>query len=190
MGKVVFAVGIRGVGKSSIIQGVLKKNPNIKVLNFGDEMLRICIEKGVAKDRDDLRKIPNDVYLKVKEETWNHLASQKTDLIIDTHVFVEHTGRYIPGLPLESVKKFKDLRGLFYIDVDNDTLRARSQKDKRRIREGMNDLQINNYRYANISALAYYSTSLNIPFYIVFNEDGKLDQAVKIFNDHLKDAFA
>ena len=189
MGRAIIVVGIRGVGKSSVLNKVVKKYKGVRQLTFSDTMLEVCKEKGLAEDRDDLRKIPYDTYVNIKRETWDRRAGQKDDIIIDTHAFVEHTGRYVPGLPEESIRKFKNLCGLFFIDVDNDTIRARSERDKTRIREGHTDLELNNWRYANLAALSYYSTSLNIPLYVIFNEDGKLDQTVETFISHLKDAF-
>ncbi len=189
MGKAVIVVGIRGVGKSSVMEGVVKKYKGVRQLTFSDYMLEICKEKGLAEDRDDLRKLPYEQYAEIKAETWDRLANQKDDIMIDTHAFVEHTGRYVPGLPQESMRKFKNLCGLFFIDVDNDTIRARSERDKTRIREGHTDLELNNWRYANLAALSYYSTALNIPLYVIFNEEGKLKQTVETFVYHLKDAF-
>ena len=188
MGKMIIVAGIRGVGKSSILEKVVKKFPNLRLVNFGEEMVQLWTKKGVKRTHDDLRKLPKPQQYEIKEETWKHLAAQKEDILLDTHVFVEHTGRYVPGLPAEDLKKVKGLCGFFYIDVNNDTLRKRAAKDHTRIREGMDDLELNNYRYSNISAMAYLSTALNIPFYIVYNEDGRLDQAVEIFANHLKEA--
>ena len=189
MGKIVIAVGIRGVGKSTIMEKVVGKTPGVKVVTYSDLMLEICKKKGMANNRDDLRKIPNTEYTKIREEVWHEIGAMKDNIIVDTHAFVEHTGRYIPGLPTPYVHKLKGLCGLFYVDADNDTIRTRSAKDHTRIREGKTDIELNNYRYANVAALAYHSTALNIPFYVIFNEDGKLDQAVEIFSNHLKDAF-
>ena len=189
LGKSVIVVGMRGVGKSTVLHKAVEKLDGVKIVNYGDVLLQLVVENNYAKNRDEMRMMPNPIQLKVNAETWSKLAQEEGSFMLDTHAFVEHTGRFIPGLPIEDVEKLKGLCGLFYLDADNDTIRSRAAKDHTRIREGQGDVEMNNYRYASISALSYLSTRLNIPLYIIQNKEGMLDQTVDIFVQHLHDAF-
>jgi len=189
LGMSVIVTGIRGVGKSTVIAKAVEKVAGVTVMNFGGTMLKLCTERGYATDRDAIRKLPSNIQEEVEEEVWKSFANQDGKVIIDTHVFVEHRGMYLPGLPANSVEKLVGLKGLFFIDIDNKTLRERAAKDKKRLREGHEDHELNDYRYANIAALSYLSTRLNIPLYIIQNKEGMLDQTVDIFIQHLHDAF-
>ncbi len=167
---------------------------NFKIVNFADVMIKISTEKGYIKDasHDLFRTLPTSMQNKIKDAAWDFISSQKEDVMVDTHAFVEHTGRFLPGLPMNDLKRLKGLCGLFCIDAPNETLRQRAARDHERIRPeivGMSDLTLNNYRYANISALSFISTTLDIPMYVIYNEDGKLSQAADLLESHMKDAF-
>ncbi len=170
---------------------IAPKFKNFKIMNFGEVMIQVCKEKGYLKEatHDNMRILPSATQKRIRKDAWDLIESQKENLLVDTHAFVEHTGLFLPGLPVEEINVLKGLCGLLCVDADNDTLRSRAARDKKRIRAGMNDLALNNYRNANTAALAYLSTHLNIPLYIIYNEDGKLDQAADVLEMHIRDAF-
>jgi adenylate kinase len=167
---------------------------NLKILNFAEVMIKVSQDKGYLKNatHDLLRTLPSALQNKIKEEAWTYISKQKEDVMIDTHAFVEHTGLFLPGIPLDQVRKLKGLCGLFCIDAPNETLRSRAAKDKARLRPeivSMADLTLNNYRSANIAALVSLSAELDIPFYIIYNEDGKLRETADLLEKHMHDAF-
>ncbi len=191
MGKIIIIVGIRGAGKSSLMGKIAPRFKNFKIMNFGEVMVHIAKDKGYIPDanHDNMRILSSALQNKIRSEAWELIANQKEDVMVDTHAFVEHTGLFLPGMPVAELTKLKGLCGLFCIDAPNDTLRSRAERDKKRIRAGMDDFALNNYRNANIAALAYLSTKFGIPLYLIYNEDGKLDAAADILEKHMLDAF-
>jgi adenylate kinase len=185
-GKVVIVVGARGSGKSSILAAVRGK---YKVVTIGDVLFRIAQREGIAKDRDSMRRLGNAAYDRLKLKAYTEIAAMGGNIILNTHATVEHDGRFIPGLPLLFIKRLKNIAGLFYIDVDQDSLLARYRRDKTRVREEEPAQVLLDNRGVSIATLSYYSAYLNIPIYIINNEDGKLQASRKKFLKHLKDAF-
>ncbi len=53
--KIIVSVGIPGVGKSAILQEVMKQAPHAAVVNYGDKMLEEASLSGIT--RDAMRKM-------------------------------------------------------------------------------------------------------------------------------------
>ncbi len=185
VGKFVIVVGTRGAGKSSVLESVPKK---YKVVNVGDFVLDIAKKEGLVDDRDTLRRLDKTTYDKLKQKAYKAITTMKGSVVLDTHATIQHKGRFIPGLPKYFMDKL-DVVGLFLIDADVDTLLLRAQKDKTRVREPEPKQVLLDNRSINLSTFSYYSSYLNIPIYIINNEEGKLQESRKKFKEHLEDAF-
>lgn len=104
----IILVSVPGGGKTTIMQIVKKKLPEIKIINYGDEMLKIAKEKYGITNRDEMRKkIPLKEYRKLQTEAAKNIAKIKEDIIIDTHLSIKMQGGYYPGLPEEAIKEIK-----------------------------------------------------------------------------------
>ena len=105
--KIIF-VAVPGSGKTTIMQLIKKQMPSIKIVNYGDEMLKIAFQRYGIKDRDEMRKkIPLNEYRKLQIEAAENISKIEEDVIIDTHVSIKMQGGYYPGLPEEAIKKIK-----------------------------------------------------------------------------------
>jgi adenylate kinase len=84
-------------------------------------------------------------------------------------------------------KYLRGLVGIVYIDATTDELLSRRSNDKLRIREAEDRMIIEMQRAIHAAMLAYYSIQLNIPIYVINNEENSLKESIKAFKNALKD---
>jgi Archaeal adenylate kinase len=101
-------VAVPGSGKTTIMNLVKQRLPDVKIINYGDVMLEIARQRFGIQHRDEMRKkIPVDEYRKIQEEAAEYIASLPGDVIIDTHASIKIIGGYYPGLPNRVISKLK-----------------------------------------------------------------------------------
>ncbi len=188
MKKLVIVLGSPSAGKTAIVSS-LSKDRRYKIINFGTVMYDLAIKKKFVKDRDKMRYLDLDKQTDLRDAAAEQVAKIDGNVVLDMHAVVEQHGRFFPGLPHYMMNHFRHISGLFYIDAETDDILARRKRDKTREREIESKWLIDTQRDINLSILSFYSTDLNIPLYIIDNEEGKLNQSVKTFKTHLEDAF-
>ncbi len=104
----VVLVAVPGAGKTTIIQLLKRKKPDIKVVNYGDYMFKIARDKYGIKDRDQIRtKLSLDEYRQVQLEAAKEIGKLKGDIVIDTHLAIKTKKGYYPGLPNDVAQELK-----------------------------------------------------------------------------------
>ncbi len=188
MKKLVIVLGTQGAGKTSVVDAI-KGNKKYTRVNLGDIMLSSGIKKNVLKDRDEIRYLDNDTITDLRTMAVAEVGKMDGCVILETQPSIEQHGRFFPGLPHYMMNHLKHLNALFYIDADTNSVLERRKKDTSRKREMEEAWLINTQRDINLAILSYYATELNIPLYVINNEEGQLQETRKQFMDHLKDAF-
>ncbi|MEA2089528.1 MAG: adenylate kinase [Thermoproteota archaeon] len=96
---------VPGGGKSTVLQLVKKRKPNVTIKNFGDFMFDLAKEKYNIQDRDDMRKLLSiDERRKLQYEAAEKLAKFE-HVIIDSHVAVKTSKGFYPGFPEDVLQK-------------------------------------------------------------------------------------
>lgn len=96
----IIVVAVPGGGKTTIMNYVKKRKPDVLIVNFGDYMFEIAKARFDVKDRDEMRrKIPVDEYRAIQEEAARRIAELKGDVLIDTHAAIKKPEGFYPGLP-------------------------------------------------------------------------------------------
>ncbi|MDE1868608.1 MAG: AAA family ATPase [Candidatus Micrarchaeota archaeon] len=187
--RVVIVAGSPGAGKTTLIKG-LASNPNVKIANMGTLMLEIAKRDGLADDRDKMRLLSNDRISALRDRAFAEVAAMKGHIVVDTHATVEANGRYVPGIPVEQVGRIKALRALVYIDSLTDDILERRKLDRSRDRESEDKIRIDDQRQINMSILSVISSSLNIPLYIIFNRQGRLEEGIAALKANVEEIFS
>lgn len=186
--KIVFVCGSPGAGKSSVINGIPANN-GYKIVNVGNLMEEVAIEKGYAKDRDELRFVSKERYDELQITVFRKISEMEGNIVLDTHATVEQNGRYMPGITFGKSAHLKSLAAFVYIDALTKDIEERRRGDKTRRRENERPELLDVQREINMSILSACSAYLDVPFYVIFNEHGKLENSVRELNVHLKDVF-
>jgi len=175
----VVVVGIPGVGKTSLLKRIVEiikdHNKSVSVNSFGSVMFDIAKANGI-NDRDELRKLPV-----IEQKNLQKIAAEKlamlTDdvVIIDTHVFINSTEGYYPGLP-EHVLKILKPTNFISVSAKPEEIYNRRMKDDTRNRDNISIDNIKkelDVQSGMISACAVLSGS---PVKHVLNREGHIDE--------------
>ncbi len=164
----VIVSGIPGVGKSTVIDMVVKKS-EYKVLNFGTLMFEMGRDLSLIENRDEIRKlaIPEQIDLQKKAAV---KLGQMDNIIIDTHMSIKSPKGYLPGLP-QWVLNELNISSYFLIESSpeeilkhrlNDPSRSRDEDKADDIKEQQ---EIN--RYYAIAYSVYSGATVNF----IYNPD-------------------
>ncbi len=188
MKKLAIVIGTPSSGKTSLVDSV-KNDRRYKIINLGDIMQDIAVREKYVKNRDKLRYLPMEKQEELRTKAVATVSRENGDVILDTHATVEQHGRFFPGLSFYMMTHLKHTVAIFYIDALTEHIIRRRKADKSRHREIEPEWLINTQRDINLAIASYYSTYLNIPLYLIVNEDGKLPSSIRDFRGKLEDAF-
>lgn len=120
----VIVTGTPGAGKSTLLSSIAE-DKNFTLVSVGTIMLEFASKDKFAAGRDDLRHKSNaEQYSELRNKAFAKIGALKGNVVVDTHgsIEAEGTGRYVPGLPMESLRLIKDLKGFIYVDAHTDRI--------------------------------------------------------------------
>ncbi len=176
-------MGLPGAGKTTVLKLFLERNPEFKVITYGDIMFEIAKQKFGIESRDDIRKkLSYNQQRKLQLEVEKQLIDiydREKNIILDTHCAVKTPYGYLPGLPLRLLSKLH-VKGLVLITADYSEIIKRREKDKdirKRDADSINELK--EHDYVNRSMLSTYAVISGAPIIILDNSQGKLEGTVE-----------
>lgn len=133
---------------------------------------------GAVKNRDEMRRLPVAQQRRLQEMAAKRIAEMKDSdvVIIDTHLFISTAEGYYPGLPMRLLT-IMNPTNLIMVAADPAQIADRRRNDPTRQRDSASpeaikgDLDISKMMIASCSILT------GAPFAIVYNDDGKVDEA-------------
>jgi adenylate kinase len=174
----IIALGVPGAGKTTVLKGL---KSDYKVVNYGDLMLEIEMKEFGIKHRDEMRKLPIEKQKLAQRLVAEALAKMHGKVILDTHCSVATPSGYYPGLPFEFLKLWK-VEALVYVTASVEELTSRRVNDPTRKRD-VDDIALHDSM--NRGFLAAYSAFTGAPAVVIFNHNGKLEEAVAKFQSLL-----
>lgn len=178
--KRVVVVGIAGVGKTSLLNSVVKKmrknDHKIVVCSFGTAMLDEAKKNGVT-NRDDIRRMTISEQKQLQNKAARFIMSQQFDiLIIDTHAFVKTDSGYYPGLP-ERVLRIFDPTNYVSVSAKPEEIYNRRMNDPTRKRDKVNLSVIKQELDLQAAMVSTYAIVSGAPVKPIVNREGKLNDA-------------
>lgn len=175
----IIVMGVPGAGKTTVLKGL---KTDYRIVNYGDLMLEIEKKEFGIKDRDEMRKLPIEKQRLAQKLVAKALAKMKGKVILDTHCSVSTPTGYYPGLPFEFLKLWP-VEALVYVTADVNDISSRRQSDPTRLRD-LDNIALHDQM--NKSYLAAYSAFSGAPAVIIYNNQGKLEEAVARLQSLLK----
>ncbi|NYT04986.1 MAG: adenylate kinase [Methanomicrobiales archaeon] len=181
MGKTVVITGVPGVGKTTVINGALaaleKEGVSYQSINFGTFMFEVASQEGIASDRDEMRRLDQDVQRRLQRSAAQGIAQIEGNIIVDTHCTVSTPKGYLAGLPEWVLRELKpDIFVL--VETDEDQILSRRLSDASRVRDMDGYMGIRDHQQFNRSIAASYAMYSGCTVKIVRNADFLLDKAV------------
>ena len=178
--KRVVVVGIPGVGKTSLLNSVVKKmrrnDHKIVVCSFGTAMLDEAKKNGVT-NRDDIRRMTISEQKQLQNKAARSIMSKQFDiLIIDTHAFVKTESGYYPGLP-ERVLRIFDPTNYVSVSAKPEEIYNRRMNDPTRKRDKVNISVIKQELDLQAAMVSTYAIVSGAPVKPIVNREGKLNDA-------------
>lgn len=173
-------VGIPGVGKTTVISRaaeLLNQKTKATVVVFGTLMFEEAKKKMGIKHRDEMRRMPVDEQRRLQEMAAQRIAEMKDDIVmVDTHLFINTTEGYYPGLPMRLLSIMKPTN-LVMVAADPQEIADRRKADETRQRDIISAENVQ--KELDISRVMVASCSIltGAPFAIIMNTDGKVDEA-------------
>jgi adenylate kinase len=179
--KVVVLTGTPGVGKSTVLQRALEEiEEEYEILNFGDMMLEVALERGVVKGRDEMRRLESDVQKDIQRMGGRKIAQvgKTKNVIVDTHATIKTPSGYLPGLPVWVLEELMP-NCIIVVEADPSEIADRRSTDETRKRDKEKLGQIEEHQLLNKAAAISYSIFSGATIAVVENHDDALDEASK-----------
>ncbi len=183
MDKLYIALGVNGVGKSTVIKEATK-DTGIQVVSFGELITDLMIKDGIATNRDELRKNADQAtWVKYQKLTAETIGRMQGNIVVDTHASVPSPHGYYPGLPPNVLGNFPIPPSvIFLVEASPEEIYVRRNKDSTRVRghefERGLDL-IRQHQDINRAFAAAYCASTGARLKIVQNNNDGLEQVIE-----------
>lgn len=176
--KVAVIAGVPGSGSTTVLNNALV-NLDYAHVNYGDVMLSIAKELGLADDRDSLRKLSPDVQKDVQKNAARNIRemSEESNIIVDTHCTVKTPMGFLPGLPKWVLEELKPDQFIL-IEADGDEILLRRINDTSRVRDVEKLAEINLHQQMNRAVSMAYAALTGATVKIIMNNDNRLDESV------------
>ena len=177
---VAIVVGIAGVGKSTVISRAAEllsqKNIKATIIVFGTLMFEESKKMGL-KNRDEMRKLSIEDQHLLQDKAAEKIAQMNEEiLIIDTHMFINTTEGYYPGIPSRLLEILKPSY-LIMIAADPAEIVRRRTTDNTRDRDIVSLENIRNELEISKAMVATSSVLTGSPFILIANDNGMIDNA-------------
>jgi len=177
--KVVVVAGIPGSGSTTVLENALE-NLEYTHVNYGDVMLLIAQEMGLANDRDSIRKLSPDVQKEIQRKAAKDIKerSEESNIIVDTHCTIKTPHGFLPGLPKWVLEELQPDQFVL-IEADGDEIILRRINDTSRIRDVEKLIDINLHQQMNRAVSMAYAALTGATVQIIMNHDNRLDESVE-----------
>ena len=172
-------VGIPGVGKTTVVGGIVSGFPGAKLVNFGTLMFDAARSLRLVERRDDMRKMTVERQKRLQKLAATKISQmQGKAVVVDTHLFIRTEEGFWPGLPFEVVRAMKPTH-LVVIVATPEEIAGRRSADTTRYRDAVTSDGLREELALARSFLAVSSTLTGAPMLVVRNGEGKQSEAAR-----------
>lgn len=176
----VIVTGVPGVGKSSVMEGVSKAFA-VPIVNYGTLMFEEAQARGLAKVRDEMRKLPAETQRNIQAKAAERIGAM-SDAIIDTHCLIKTREGYLPGIPM-TVLSLISPHAVVLVEAPPDQIFGRRNRDASRKRDSDTVELIDEHQMLNRATASAMAVLSGATLKIVANLDGGVDSAVQVLSE-------
>ncbi|MFW9799004.1 MAG: adenylate kinase [Candidatus Thorarchaeota archaeon] len=180
---VVIVTGIPGVGKTTVIDTAVEivksqHGKEVLVLNIGTEMFEIASEKGLIRNRDELRRMRTATQREVQRMAGEAIAekAKTARVIVDTHTLIQTKNGFLIGLP-EWVARAIQPKTVVLVEADPDKIASRRSGDDTRSRDDQLTEEIDTHQRMCRAAAVSVGTLTGATVRVIKNREGKVEEA-------------
>lgn len=190
MGKLIIVAGVPGAGKSTVLLEAWKrseKDLKYTIVSFGTEMLCLCQESDLVKNRDEMRNLGPDLQEEMQWRATKRIAERPENILLDTHCTIKTgSGSYLPGLTPRMLERLSP-KAIILVDAHEAEIRGRRKLDKTRPLRTIESYEdISEHKVINRAYAAAFSAHSGCLLRIIQNNTGEFDKAVDEFVETLK----
>lgn len=180
---IVIVTGIPGVGKTTVINTACeivreKHGEEVLILNFGTAMFEVATERGLVKDRDELRRMPTAKQREVQRIAGEVIAEKgkAARVIVDTHTLIQTKNGFLIGLP-EWVVRAIQPKTVVLVEAKSENIASRRSSDGTRTRDEQLTEEIQIHQEMCRAAAAAIGTLTGATVRRIMNREGKVEEA-------------
>ncbi len=190
--RVALLLGIPGVGKTTLLQEayniVRKSGQAITMVTYSDVMLKRAQKDRLASHRDEMRRLPAEIQLRLQKEAAEEIASLGEDRIVmvDTHALIRiREEAFLLGVPSWVAETLKPTQ-VIHIEASPEEIadrRSRDTSNRKRDLESIEEISL----HLNLSRIAalLISAQTGAHLRIINNREGGLASAAKKLSEAL-----
>jgi adenylate kinase len=171
--------GIPGVGASKVCEEARRElGDEYTLVNSGDVMLEVALERGLAKSRGDLAELPLPEQRVLQRRAGEYIRreARKGPVIANTHLVVQTPYGFLPGLPAPVLADV-DPTAILLVEAEATTICERRDRSDYRDYPEETELMVTFHQQLSRAAAMGYSMESGVPVQLVPN-DGGVDEAV------------
>jgi len=184
MNKTIIVTGIPGTGKTTVcdfVEKLAKKaGIEVNVINYGTAMIETLRKHEKEMERDVIRKQNTDFQHKVQVEAAKAISERVRQLkgikIIDTHMSVNTSQGFLPGLPYHVLQILKP-EMFILVEARPDDISSRRIKDMSRKRDESLEKAVKEELSVSRLMAGACAVLTGAPIKIVINAKGKQEEA-------------
>lgn len=191
-GKLVIVTGVPGVGKTTVLAAAIaackERGADVQHLNYGDIMFQEAKAKGLVKERDMMRRlsVKQQVSLQLRAAKKIFAKASKSNVILDTHMFIRTPDGYMPGIP-SWVGELLAPDAVVLLEADPEEISRRRAKDAAiRTREADSAAKVNEHQLLGRAGAAALSVQTGCTVALAENREGAHVEAAHVIADIFK----
>lgn len=190
--KLVTVTGVPGVGKTTVLTAAMaacsERGASVQHVNYGDIMFQEAKAKGLVKERDSMRRlsVKQQVSLQLMAAKKIFAKASKSNVILDTHMFIRTPDGYMPGIP-SWVGELLQPDAIVLLEADPEEISRRRTKDAAiRTREADSAAKVQEHQLLGRAGAAALSVQTGCTVAIAQNREGAHLEAAKVIADLFK----
>lgn len=191
MTELVVVVGLTGVGKTSVVDGVLNYSfLDCDVISHGTELLKTATSLGLVETRDEITDIPRDEYDDLQSKTAKEIgrtvsASESDVLFFDTHATLDTPIGYRPGLTFDDLEYLSPDKFVM-ITASPQEIVSRRKEDETRDRTVVPASKIEEQQEIAQQMLSAMAVKTRAPIELVPNHDNEMKDAINTVVENIQ----